>query len=92
MTKSIIPGMLVIALLPAWPHAQQPPQPPAPQQPTDVGTTIDGGGGGAAPRLAVPEFIALSPDAETVATASVRIWTGRNIAMFNLCSRLRRVC
>jgi TolB protein len=68
MTKSIIPGVLAIALLAAWPHAQQPTQPPVPQQPSEVATTISGEGG-AAPRLAVPEFIALSPDAETVATA-----------------------
>jgi TolB protein len=68
MTKSIIPGALAIALLAAWPHAQQPPQPPAPQQPSDVVTTISGDGN-SAPRLAVPDFIALSPDAETVATA-----------------------
>jgi TolB protein len=68
MTKSIIPGMLAIALLAAWPHAQQPTQPPAPQQPSEVATTITTEGN-AAPRLAVPDFIALSSDAETVATA-----------------------
>ena len=68
MTKSIIPGALAMALLAAWPHAQQPPQPPVPQQPTEIATTISGEGG-AAPRLAVPDFIALSTDAETVATA-----------------------
>ena len=70
MTKFIIPGALAIALLAAWPHAQQPPaaQPPAPQQPSELSTTISGEGG-VAPRLAVPDFIALSTDAETVATA-----------------------
>jgi TolB protein len=68
MTKSIIPGALALALLGAWPHAQQPTQPPAPQQPSEISTTITGEGG-SAPRLAVPEFIALSPDAESVATA-----------------------
>ena len=68
MTKSIIAGALAIAVLAAWPHAQQPAQPPAPQQPSEVATTISGEGG-AAPRLAVPDFIALSTDAETVATA-----------------------
>ena len=68
MTKSIIPGALAIALLAAWPHAQQPSQPPPTQQPTELATTISGEGG-SAPRLAVPEFIALSSDAETVATA-----------------------
>jgi TolB protein len=69
MTKFFTSGALAIVLLAAWPHAQQPTQPPPPQQPTEVGTTIEGGSGGAAPRIAVPEFIALSPDAETAATA-----------------------
>ena len=69
MTKSVIPGVLAIALLAAWPHAQQPAtQPPVPQQPTEIATTISGEGG-SAPRLAVPDFIALSTDAETLATA-----------------------
>ncbi|MCU1383385.1 MAG: translocation protein TolB [Acidobacteria bacterium] len=68
MTKIIISGAFAIALLAAWPHAQQPTQPPPPQQPSEIATTISGEGG-VAPRLAVPEFIALSPDAETVATA-----------------------
>jgi TolB protein len=68
MTKSIIPGVLAIAVLTAWPQAQQPAQPPAPQQPSEVATAITTEGG-AAPRLAVPEFMALSADAETVATA-----------------------
>lgn len=48
---------------------QQTPQPAAaPQQPTDLTFTISGEGG-VAPRIAVPEFIALSKDAETVAIA-----------------------
>jgi len=68
MTKSIIPGVLAIALLAAWPHAQPPPPPAATQQPSEVEVTISGEGG-AAPRLALPEFIALSPDAETAAIA-----------------------
>jgi len=51
--------------------AQQPAQPPAPgqapatQQPRDVSTTIVGADRGAVPRFAVPDFIALSNDAET---------------------------
>ena len=68
MTKSIIPGVLAIAVLTAWPQAQQPTQPPAPQQPSEVATAITTEGG-SAPRLAVPDFIPLSTDAETVATA-----------------------
>ena len=46
--------------------AQQPPA--APQQPGEISTTISGEGGAAA-RLAVPPFIALSHDAETEAIA-----------------------
>ena len=68
MTKSILPGMLAIALLAAWPHAQQPTQPPAPQQPSELEATLTSEGN-VAPRLAIPDFIALSSDAETIATA-----------------------
>ena len=68
MIKSILPGALAIAMLAAWPHAQQQPPPAAPQQPSEIETTITGEGG-AAPRLAVPDFIALSSDAETAAMA-----------------------
>jgi TolB protein len=77
MTKSILTGTLVIALLTAWPRAQQPqqqppssqqPPPPKPQQPSEIESTITAEGGGV-PRLAVPAFIPLSADAETVAIA-----------------------
>ena len=68
MTKSIMPGVLAFAMLAAWPHAQQPTQPPTAPQPSELATTISGEGG-SAPRLAVPEFIPLSGDAETLATA-----------------------
>ena len=47
---------------PQPPPSQQPPTPP--QQPSEVSTVISGDAG-AAPRLAVPDFIPLSPDAET---------------------------
>ena len=56
-------------MLVARPHAQQPAAAAAPpQQPSEISTTISGEGG-APPRFAVPDFIALSTDAETVATA-----------------------
>jgi TolB protein len=71
MTKAILAGTLAITLL-AVPRAQPPApqQPPAapPQQPSEITTTISSDGG-MAPRLAVPDFIALSPDAETAAIA-----------------------
>jgi Tol biopolymer transport system component len=72
MTKAILAGAIALALL-AAPGAQQPPpsqQPPTPppQQPSEIVTTISGEGG-APPRLAVPDFIPLSPDAETAAIA-----------------------
>jgi TolB protein len=58
-----------LALLTLGGRAQTPQPPPAqPQQPTDVTTTITSGTT-APPRLAVPEFLALSHDAETVAAA-----------------------
>jgi Tol biopolymer transport system component len=59
---------------PAQPPPTQPPptQPPPteqpPQQPTEVIATI-ASGDGTAPRVAVPDFIALSRDAETAAIA-----------------------
>jgi TolB protein len=68
MTKSITPAALALVLLAAWPHAQQPAQPSAPQQPSELGLTITGEPG-SPPRLALPDFIALSSDAESVATA-----------------------
>jgi len=48
----------------------QPPQQQQPQQPTDVTTTISSERG-AQPRLAVPDFLALSTDKETVDAAKV---------------------
>jgi len=71
MTKAIIAGAIAVALIAVTgaqqPASQQPP-PPAPQQPSEIVTTISGEGG-APPRLAVPDFIPLSPDAETAAIA-----------------------
>ena len=64
---SLSTAALVIALA-AWPFAQQPPPAQPPQQPSDVGVVVTGEGG-APPRLALPDFIALSPDSETVAIA-----------------------
>src|SRR6185369_4985461 len=59
-----------LALFVLQPQPQQPPpasqQPPP--QPSEVSTTIVVEGGGA-PRLAVPDFIALTTDAETTAIA-----------------------
>ena len=52
----------------AAPGAQQPPPQPPPQQPSVVTLTITGDNG-TAPRLAVPDFISLSQDAETAAVA-----------------------
>jgi TolB protein len=57
-----------IALGLAAAAAQAPQQAPPPQQPTDVATVINGGAGGP-PRLALPPFLALSSDADTVAAA-----------------------
>jgi TolB protein len=57
------------------PAAPPPPSPAAAQQPSEVSTTISSTEAGAAPRFAVPDFIALPtrdgrpPDAETVEAA-----------------------
>ena len=64
---TVVAGLLIVAVLGA---RQQPAAPPAaPQQPSDVSTTISSGEVGAPPRFAVPDFIALSQDAETVDAA-----------------------
>ncbi|MSO45384.1 MAG: hypothetical protein EXQ59_01260 [Acidobacteria bacterium] len=66
-TKRFVSAALLAAGLSV--AAQQPPAPPpSAQQPSDVTFTINGEGG-APPRLAVPEFIALTRDAETIAIA-----------------------
>ena len=59
---------LLIALAPlmAAPRAQQPTQ--TTQQPTELVVPL-AGEGGAPPRLAVPEFIAVTKDTESVAIA-----------------------
>src|SRR5829696_1897787 len=71
MTKLLFAAAIALAWLAAasaqQPPSQQPPAPP-PQQPSEIATAISTEGGGP-PRLAVPDFIALSPDAETAAIA-----------------------
>src|SRR6266446_618009 len=66
----LMAAVAVAALVTLGARAQQPAPapPPAPQQPSDISTVITGEGGAAA-RLAVPEFIALTKDAETQAIA-----------------------
>jgi len=63
----LITGLLAIALLGAQQQEQQAPAPP-PQQPSTIVTTISSGPG-TPTRLAMPAFMALSNDAETVAVA-----------------------
>jgi TolB protein len=57
------------AVLIATGKAQQPSPATSPQQPSEVSTTISSDQAGSAPRFAVPDFIALSKDAETVDAA-----------------------
>jgi TolB protein len=57
-------SVAVLSGVSARPQAPAPQQPPVPQQPSEVSTVISGDAG-AAPRLAVPDFIPLSGDAET---------------------------
>lgn len=66
--KRILAVLAAAAVVIAAPAAQQPP-PATPQQPNEVSTTISSDQAGAAPRFAVPDFIALSRDAETVDAA-----------------------
>jgi TolB protein len=55
---------------PAQPPPSQPPSAPA-QQPSELSTTITSDSSGAPPRFAVPDFIALTPDADTAAVAKL---------------------
>jgi TolB protein len=70
--RAVTPCLVVAATLVAL-AAQQPPAPqqPAPTQPTEVATTITGGGRGTAPRMAVPDFIPLSPEPEVAEAVRV---------------------
>jgi len=61
-------GALAIAAQTPPPAQQQPQQQPPTQQPTEVQITI-GGEPGTPPKYAVPDFLALSNDAETTAAA-----------------------
>jgi len=59
-------ALAMLVALGAWPRAQQPPA--SQQPPGEISVTITGEGN-RAPLIAVPEFIPLSKDAETVAIA-----------------------
>jgi TolB protein len=64
-----VAAFVAAGLVAQQPPAEQPAAPPPAQQPSEISTVISGAGAGAAPRFAVPEFIALSNDAETVDAA-----------------------
>ncbi|MEQ1911338.1 MAG: hypothetical protein ABMA15_21145 [Vicinamibacterales bacterium] len=66
--KRIFPAIAAAVVIIAAPAAQQPSPTPA-QQPNEISTTISSDTSGSAPRFAVPDFIALSKDAETVEAA-----------------------
>ncbi len=66
--KRILPVIAASAVLLVTIRAQQPPTPAA-QQPSEISTTISSDAAGSAPRFAVPDFIALSRDAETLDAA-----------------------
>ena len=65
MTKTLMTAGAAVLALMAMPAAQQPPRT---QQPSDIETRITSDPG-VPPRLAVPDFIAITKDAETVAIA-----------------------
>ncbi|MGE3707092.1 MAG: hypothetical protein AB7I13_17605, partial [Vicinamibacterales bacterium] len=65
---TIAAGALLMAGVGAQPP-QTPTAPPASQQPSEVVTTITSGESGAPPRFAVPDFIPLSSDAESLEAA-----------------------
>ena len=66
----IAPVFGAAALIIATASAQQPAAPAAtPQQPNEISTTISSDQAGTPPRFAVPDFLALSRDAETIDAA-----------------------
>jgi TolB protein len=70
--KRTFPVLAAALLVIVSASAQQPAvpgAPAAPQQPSEVSTTISSEQAGVAPRFAVPDFLALSRDAETVDAA-----------------------
>jgi TolB protein len=68
--KRTFPVLALAALLIVTTRAQQPAAPATTQQqPSEVSTTISSDQAGMPPRFAVPDFIALSRDAETVDAA-----------------------
>jgi TolB protein len=70
MTPTRTPALALIACAAAALTAQTPPsQPPAGQSPDQTIAVTIGDRSGSPPRLAVPEFIALTSDAETVKAA-----------------------
>lgn len=69
MKQTLVLAALLGVTLVAARQTPAPQTPTPPQQPTDVSTTISSGAAGTPPRYAVPDFIALSPDAETAAIA-----------------------
>jgi TolB protein len=71
MRTVFLATFLAAAAFVAWPIAQQPPppQPPPAQQPGEIETRISGGGPGVPPRLAIPDFIAITKDKETIEIA-----------------------
>jgi len=66
---TLVGATLAAAVLGAQSAPQTPPPAQPPQQPSAVTTTITSGDIGAPPRFAVPDFVALSNDAETVDAA-----------------------
>jgi TolB protein len=63
------PVLLIAAVTAQTPAPPTPPADQPPLQPSEVRTTISTGDAATPPRFAVPDFIALSPDAETVEAA-----------------------
>jgi TolB protein len=68
LCAAIALSVVALAAVPGTP--QQPPAPPPGQQSREGTGTIISGGGGSKPKLAVPDFLAATPDAESKAIAA----------------------
>jgi TolB protein len=77
-TLAVVAAVFAVLSISAEPQGQPPAPQPAPQQPSEVGVIITGDTG-AAPRYAVPEFVALTANAaEAAKTLGQVLWDDLN--------------
>ena len=77
-TISLVAAVVAVLSISAEPQQPAAPQQPAPQQPSAIGVRVTGDSG-AQPRYAVPDFVALTPNAAEIAkTLGQVLWDDLN--------------